>query len=250
VRRGVTAALVLVSLVVAGCGSGDPAGDPTQLRVLAAASLTESFTALEKTYEKAHPDVDVTLSFDSSAILVEQLSQGLDADVLATADEKSMDRAASTGVVTGRPRAFATNTLVIVTPRGNPARITGLDDLEHATFAVCVPAAPCGDATERLFALDHFTGRAATEEENVKGVLTKVASGEVDAGLVYVSDAASAGDEVEVVPAANASEVVNVDPIAVVKGSGNADAARGWIALVTGTQGQKVLAQHGFGPRP
>jgi molybdate transport system substrate-binding protein len=243
------APLVLASLVLAGCGSGD-ARDRTTLRVLAAASLTESFTALEKVYEKAHPDVDVTLSFDSSAILVEQLSQGLDADVLATADEKSMDQAVSAGVVTGKPRAFATNTLVIVTPRGNPAGITGIDDLKHVKYAVCVPAAPCGDATKRLFALDRFTGQAATEEENVKGVLTKVTSGEVDAGLVYVSDARSAGDEVEVVPAANASEVVNVDPIAAVKGTRNGAAARDWIALVTGRQGQKVLAQHGFGPRP
>jgi molybdate transport system substrate-binding protein len=241
--------IVLASLVLSACGSDDT-GDRTTLRVLAAASLTESFTALEKRYEETHPDVDVTLSFDSSAILVEQLSQGLDADVLATADEKSMDKAVSAGVVTGAPRAFATNTLVIVTPRGNPAGITGIDDLEHATFAVCVPAAPCGDATKRLFTLDRFTGKAATEEENVKGVLTKVTSGEVDAGLVYVSDAKSAGDEVEVVPAANASEVVNVDPIAAVKGTRNAATARDWIALVTGEQGQKVLAQHGFGPRP
>lgn len=247
-KRAAVAALVLaMSLVLAACGDS---GGRTKLRVLAAASLTESFTDLEKTYEKAHPDVEVTLSFDSSAILVEQLSRGLDADVLATADEKSMDQAVSAHVISGRPRAFATNTLVIVTPPGNPAGITGIDDLAGTKFAVCVPAAPCGDATKRLFALDRFTGRPATEEENVKGVLTKVTSGEVDAGLVYASDAKSAGDEVEVVPAANASEVVNVDPIAAVKGTRNGAAARDWIALVTGQQGQKVLAQHGFGPRP
>jgi molybdate transport system substrate-binding protein len=237
-----------ISLALAACGS-DP-GSRTKLRVLAAASLTDSFTELEKTYEKAHPDVDVIVSFDSSAILVEQLSQGLDADVLATADEKSMDRAGAAGVISGTPATFATNTLVIVTPRGNPARVANLEDLADATFAVCVPAAPCGDAARRLFALDHFAGRPTTEEENVKGVLTKVTSGEIDAGLVYASDARSAGDEVEVVPAANASEVVNVDPIAAVKGTENQAAARDWIALVTGRRGQKVLAEHGFGPRP
>jgi molybdate transport system substrate-binding protein len=241
---------LVAALVLADCGSGEPADEATTLRVLAAASLTEPFTALETSFEASHPDVDVRLSFDSSAILVEQLSQGLEADVLATADERSMDEAESAGVISGAPEAFATNTLVIATPAGNPARITGIGDLADATFAVCVPAAPCGDATQRLFALDRFTGKPATEEENVKGVLTKVTTGEVDAGLVYASDARAAGDEVEVVQAENASEVANVDPIAAVKGSKNADAAKDWIDLVTGPEGQEVLASHGFGPRP
>ena len=245
---GVLAAVA--TLTLAGCGSDDSSGERSTLRVLAASSLTESFTDLEKNYEKAHPDVDVTLSFDSSAILVEQLSQGLEADVLATADQKSMDKAVAADVVAGTPVPFATNTLVIVTPAGNPAGIKGIDDLAKATFAVCVPAAPCGDATKLLFALDQFTGKPATEEENVKGVLTKVTAGEVDAGLVYVSDAQAAGDKVEVVRAENASEVVNVDPIAAVKGSKNSEAAQDWIDLVIGAEGQKVLESHGFGPRP
>lgn len=248
----ITLAALLIALPLAGCTStntfADPA-EPTTLTVLAASSLTESFTALEKSFEKAHPDVDVKLSFDSSAILVEQLSQGLKADVLATADEKTMDKAEDAGVIDGTPQTFATNTLVIATPAGNPAKITGLDDLDDATFAVCVPAAPCGDATKRLFGLDKVSTKATTEEENVKGVLTKVITGEVDAGLVYASDAKAAGDKVEVVRAADASEVVNVDPIAGVKGSDNAAAAQDWIDLVTGTKGQKVLASFGFGPR-
>ncbi len=247
--RTIGTLLTLMAVTLAGCGS-DASTDDESLHVLAAASLTETFTELETTYEKAHPGVDVKLSFDSSAILVEQISQGLAADILATADEKSMDKAVSAGVISGEPQSFATNTLVIATPAGNPAKITGIDDLAKAKFAVCVPAAPCGDATKRLFALDKFTGKPATEEENVKGVLTKVTSGEVDAGLVYVSDAQATGDKVDVVQAENASEVVNVDPIAAVKGSKNAEAAKDWIDLVTGTEGQKVLEAHGFGPRP
>jgi molybdate transport system substrate-binding protein len=245
-------ALVSVALVVSACGSDEPDADAgsekSTLTVLAASSLTEAFTELEKTYEQANPNIDVKLSFDSSAILIEQLSQGLPADVLATADKKSMDKAVSADVISGEPKSFATNTLVIATPAGNPAGIKGIDDLADADFAVCVPAGPCGDATKRLFELDQFTGKAATEEENVKGVLTKVTAGEVDAGLVYVSDAKAAGDKVDVVQAENASEVVNVDPIATVKGSRNADAAKDWIALVTGPDGQKILESHGFGP--
>ena len=246
-RLGPPIALI-AALILSACGSNESADRSSTLRVMAAASLTEAFTELESTYEKAHPDVDVTLSFDSSAILVEQLSQGLAADVLATADEKTMDKAVSAGVISGEPQAFATNTLVIATPAGNPADITGIADLAETDFAVCVPAAPCGDATQRLFALDRFTGKPATEEENVKGVLTKVTAGEVDAGLVYASDAQAAGDKVDVVRAENASEVVNVDPIAVVKGSRNADDAKDWIALVTGPVGQKIVESHGFGP--
>ena len=241
---------LIAALVLADCGSGEPADEASMLTVLAAASLTEPFTVLEQAYEKAHPDVDVRISFDSSAILVEQLSQGLEADVLATADEASMAEAVSADVISGTPTPFATNMLVIATPAGNPARIKGLDDLADTTFAVCVPAAPCGDATQHLFALNRFTGTPATEEENVKGVLTKVTTGEVDAGLVYVSDARAAGAKVDVVEVENSSDVVNVDPIAAVKGSKNAEAARDWIDLVTGTHGQKVLESHGFGPRP
>jgi len=244
--------VVSVALVVSACGSdgsGTGAGsEKSMLTVLAASSLNEAFTELEKAYEEANPQVDVTLSFDSSAILVEQLSQGLAADVLATADQNSMDKAVSGGVISGEPVTFATNTLVIATPAGNPAGIKGISDLADVDFAVCVPAAPCGDATKRLFELDQFTGKPATEEENVKGVLTKVTSGEVDAGLVYVSDAQAAGDKVDVVQAENASEVVNVDPIATVKGSTNVDAAKDWIALVTGPDGQKLLESYGFGP--
>ncbi len=241
---------LVAALILADCGSGEPADVASTLRVLAAASLTEPFTELEKPFETSHPDVDVQLSFDSSAILVEQLSQGLSADVLATADEKSMGKAVAADVIAGTPQPFATNTLVIATPAGNPDRIQGLDDLADATFAVCVPAAPCGDATLRLFALDDVTAKPATEEENVKGVLTKVTTGEVDAGLVYASDAKSAGDTVDVVRAENASDVVNVHPIAAVKGGKNSGAADDWIDLVTGTEGQEVLASHGFGPRP
>ena len=241
---------LVAALILADCGSGEPADEASTLKVLAAASLTEPFTELETTFESSHPDVDVQISFDSSAILVEQLDQGLAADVLATADEKSMDEAVAADVITGTPQPFATNTLVIATPAGNPATIKGLDDLGGTTFAVCVPAAPCGDATRRLFALNDVTAKPATEEENVKGVLTKVTTGEVDAGLVYASDAKAAGDKVDVVQAENAAEVVNVDPIAAVKGGKNPDATRDWIDLVTGTEGQEVLESHGFGPRP
>src|SRR5699024_137974 len=132
-------------------------------------------------------------------ILVEQLTQGAGADVLATADTQTMDKAQRSGVLTSKPDVFATNTLSIVTPPDNPADISSLDDLADASFAVCVVEAPCGEATHRLFDRAGFTGTPVTEEQNVKSVLTKVTTGQVDAGVVYKTDAHAAGDNVTVI---------------------------------------------------
>ncbi|WP_262852085.1 molybdate ABC transporter substrate-binding protein [Mumia quercus] len=250
VRAAVAGSLAAVSLLAA-CGGaqGDDgsAGDRT-LTVLAAASLTEAFDELEEAFEREHDGVDVRLAYDSSAVLAEQVLQGVPADVLATADEATMRKVVEAKAADGDPAPFATNTLTIVTPPGNPGGVRGVQDLGRATFAVCVPAAPCGDAARRLLSLDGNRSKPTTEEQNVKGVLTKVTLGEVDAGLVYRSDAKAAGDAVETVEAANASEVVNVDPIVVLAESEAPALAREWVALVTGEQGQKVLARHGFGP--
>ncbi len=232
------------------CAESDSApteGKKSVVKIVAASSLTEAFTQLETAHEKSHPDVDIQLSFDSSAILVEQLAQGLKADVLATADEMTMARAQQEDLLKGQAESFATNTLTIVTPAGNPAKVEGLDNL--GMYAACVPAAPCGAATKELLKLNKVSSKPTTEEQNVKGVLTKVTLGEVDAGLVYVSDARAAKDKVEIVTTTNASEVVNVDPIALLKTTTDAKAAKAWIDLVTGPDGQKVLADLGFGPR-
>lgn len=239
--------MILLAALPACASSGEP--KPPMIRVLAAASLTESFTRFEAVYEEKYPDVDVELSFDSSAILVEQLRQGLAADILATADPTTMSRAQKYELLAGAPLQFATNTLTLITPPGNPAGVDGLADLAGKTLAVCVPAAPCGAATVQLFKLNGIEIDAATEEENVKGVLTKVTLGEVDAGLVYASDALAAGDKVETIHTTNASEVVNAYPIALLAGTGNPEAAQDWIDLVLSVEGQKILASFGFGPR-
>lgn len=140
--------------------------------------------------------------------------------------------------------------LALVTPPDNPADVRDLDDLESedVLVALCASAVPCGDASQRLFALAGVSVEATTEEENVKGVLTKVVEGEVDAGLVYASDAQAAGDDVIVVPVPNASEVVNVDPIAVLTDNENPKEAQEWVDLVLSDHGQGVLADLGFGP--
>jgi molybdate transport system substrate-binding protein len=244
--RVLTGLLGLVLTCVAGCG--DDGRD--ELRVLAASSLTEAFDRLEQTYESDHPDTDVVLSYDSSASLAAQVLEGVPADVLATADTQTMDTVVAAGLVAGEPVPFATNTLVLVTPPDNPARIGELSDLTRAgvLFAACVPAAPCGDAAGRLLDLVGVSVQAVTEEDNVKGVLTKVVEGEVDAGLVYASDAEAAGSEVAVVPVPEAAEIVNVDPIVVLQDSQRPAAAADWVDLVLSRRGQAVLNELGFGP--
>ncbi|KHL10749.1 molybdate transport system substrate-binding protein [Mumia flava] len=241
-------AAVLLLAATAACGPDADADSDTTLRVLAAASLTESFDELAGDFEAAHPNVDVQVSYDSSAVLAEQVVQGNTADVLATADETTMQSVVDAGETASDPLPFASNTLVIATPPDNPAGIADVDDLAGATFAVCVPDAPCGDAAARLLELDRITAAPATEEQNVKGVLTKVTLGEVDAGLVYASDAVAAGDAVHVVVPQRAGEIVNVDPIAVLAAGDQTGLAQEFVDLVLSGEGQAVLARHGFGP--
>jgi len=239
--------LAILALSLTACGSGQ---DRTELTVLAASSLTEAFDQLEVTYEEQHPDVDVVLSYDSSATLAAQVLEDAPVDVLATADLPTMQTVVDAGLVQEEPAVFATNTLVIVTPADNPAGIDGIEDLADpdVLLAVCAPTAPCGDATGRLFELNGVAATPVTEEDHVKGVLTKVTAGEVDAGLVYASDAQAAGDAVSVVDTARAAEVVNVDPIAVVAATEHPAQAQAWVDLVLSADGQQVLSDLGFGP--
>lgn len=243
----------IVALTAACGGDGDAGGGSgdSDLTVLAASSLTESFGELEKSFEAEH-DVDVEISYDSSSVLAEQVIQGAPADVLATADEQTMQRVVDADLTEKEPQTFAQNILTIVTPPDNPADITSMRDFESddVTFAVCVPEAPCGDAAEELMKLDDIDAEPATEEQNVKSVLTKVTHGEVDAGLVYVTDAQSAGDEVKTFDAKNASKVVNPYPIAITDDASDSDLAQEWVDLVLSKHGQQVLGSYGFEPAP
>lgn len=242
------AAVLMLAACSSSADSEQTDADQTVLRVLAAASLTEAFTELETIYEDANPGIDVQASYDSSAVLAQQVLEGAPADVLATADEATMARVTDEGL--GDPQPFATNTLTLVTPPDDPGDISDIDDLdsEQVSFAVCVPEAPCGQAAQQLLALDGVSAAPTTEQEDVKSVLTQVTSGQVDAGLVYVTDAQSAGDDVRTVDIDNASEVVNSYPITVVGDSSAPEAAQNWVELVTSAQGRRVLVSYGFGP--
>lgn len=227
-------------------GASGPAGTVT---VFAAASLKTAFTDLAAKFETANPGTAVTLSFAGSADLVTQISQGAPADVFAAADTRNMDKLKGEGLAEGEPQEFATNTLTIVVTPGNPAGIAGFSSLARSGVKVvaCASQVPCGAAVKSI---EQETGTElspVSEEPSVTDVLGKVTSGEADAGLVYVTDAQSAGAKVEEVRFPEAAKAVNTYPIAAVRGARNRPTAAAFVEFVLGAEGQAALAAAGFG---
>ncbi|MFC9787319.1 molybdate ABC transporter substrate-binding protein [Rhodococcus sp. NPDC127528] len=260
-KRTLGAALVAIAAtaLVAGCSTAttDDSGSATtsgatpvtgEITVFAAASLKSTFTELGKQFEQQHPGTHVKLNFAGSSDLVAQLTQGAPGDVFASADTANMTKATDAGLVAGTPVDFATNTLTIVTPPGNPAHIATFADLARpdAQVVVCAPQVPCGAATKKIETATGITLHPVSEESSVTDVLGKVTSGQADAGLVYVTDAAGAGDKVTTVAFPESAGAVNTYPIATLKASGNPAAAQEFVALVTGADGRKVLSAAGF----
>ncbi|WP_082634134.1 molybdate ABC transporter substrate-binding protein [Arthrobacter alpinus] len=219
------------------------------LSVFAAASLKKTFTDLATAFEAAHPKVKVSLSFDGSSTLVTQIIQGARADVFASADTKNMTKLSDAKMAAGEPLDFATNFLTLVVPPTNPANIASFADAAKAgtKLVICAPQVPCGAAALSDATNAGLTLAPVSEELNVTSVLGKVTSGEADAGLVYVTDAKSAGQAVTEVPLKLATPTVNKYPIVAVEGSKQQELAQAFIALVTAPQGQKVLQDAGFG---
>ena len=252
-RRPLVSALAL-GLLVAGLSacSDDPgssgSGD-AELTVLAAASLTETFTALADEFEATHPGVRVRLAFDSSATLAGQAVQGAPADVLATADAATMQDAVDGGVVPGGPTTFATNTMALVVPADNPAGITSFADLGRSgvDYVACVETAPCGAVGAALLRANAITADPASLETDVKAVLAKVISDEADAGLVYVTDATAAGDAVQALEVPQADTEVLDYPIGVLDQASDPDLAQDFVDLVLSSEGQRILGAAGFG---
>lgn len=221
------------------------------ITVLAAASLTDVFTAIAQQVEAEHPGTSVTLSFAASSELVAQVQAGAPADVLATANTQTMSSVVDAGLATG-PEVFAANQLQIAVPRGNPGDVDGLDDLAAGAspdrlVALCAAQVPCGKAADQAFAAAGLTSGADTLEQDVRAVLTKVALGEVDAGLVYRSDVVSAADDVEGVDFPEAAGTATQDPIVVLRDAKNPGLAAVFVEAVTGAAGQQLLADAGFG---
>lgn len=215
------------------------------LTVFAAASLQEVFVDIAEDFEAANDGVVVTLSFAGSSDLVSQMESGAPADVLASADQTQMDRAVDLGLVRGERALFASNTLALIAPASNPAGITSLSDAAVSSLVVCAPQVPCGAATEEMARLAGIELRPVSEENSVTDVLGKVTSGQADAGLVYVTDAIRAGDDVTILPLDEASTVVNTYPIAAVDAGD--ELAQQFVDVVMAESSQQKLRTRGFG---
>jgi len=246
--RRIAAVCALAVALVSGCGSGTEASAQS-LTVFAAASLRQSFTEIGSQFETDNPGVSVEFSFAGSSDLVTQLTQGANADVLASADTRNMDKAAQAGLLDGAPVTFASNTLTIAVAPGNPAHITSFRDLarEGLNVVVCAPQVPCGAATETIEKSTGVQLSPVSEESSVTDVLNKVSSGQADAGLVYVTDVAGSDGKVAAVDFPEAADAVNSYPLATLTDAQNADLAGRFVAFVTGEAGQRVLNAAGFG---
>jgi molybdate transport system substrate-binding protein len=247
-RLGLAAALAALS-IVAGCASGD-GGERREVLVSAAASLTDVFAAMEHAFEDAHPGTDVVLNFGASSMLREQILAGAPADVFASANETNMGIVVSAGAASGEPRIFATNTLTIAVPAGNPGDVRGLDAFGDASrlIGLCSTGVPCGDFGRDVLANAGVVPVVDTEEPNVRALLTKVEAGELDAGLVYLTDVVASGSTVEAITIRREDNVVARYPIAVLAEAPNPSGAEAFAAFVLSEDGRAILVDHGFGP--
>ncbi|WP_436787574.1 molybdate ABC transporter substrate-binding protein [Yinghuangia sp. YIM S10712] len=248
-----TAVAAALALVSAGCGGGDdePASGassgtrPSTITVLAAASLTGAFNEASEVYANNHKDQTVKFSFAGSQELAAQVRQGAPADVIATADTRTMDGLA--GEVTD-PQVFAKNKLTIIVAPGNPEGITSLADLSRGDLTVVLagPTVPVGRYARESLAKAGIEVRPKSEETDVKAIVTRVRMGEADAGIVYTTDASAAGDDVASVEIPEQFNVVASYPVAVIKDSGKQGPANAFARWLLTPEARQVLAKYGF----
>ncbi|HET7661239.1 MAG TPA: molybdate ABC transporter substrate-binding protein [Oryzihumus sp.] len=253
ILTGLTAGAVLV---LAACGSsGSTTATPAQgsssvggtVTVFAAASLKEAFTTLGAQFEKEHPGTHVVFSFGPSSGLAQQVTQGAPADVFASASTRNMDQVVRAGAATA-PKPFASNQMEIAVPPDNPAHVTGVKDLARTgvKVALCQAQVPCGTTAAKVFDKAGVTVTPVTQEVDVKSVLAKVSLGEVDAGVVYVTDVRAAGSKVTGIPIPADVNASTSYPIATLAKAPNPAGARAFTDLVLSAAGQQVLAADGF----
>jgi molybdate transport system substrate-binding protein len=265
-RRFALAAVALAATAVAGCSSSSssstasgsssspaPAASSSSaaqtgtITVFAASSLKESFTQLGQQFEAAHPGDTVKFSFGASSALATQINSGAPADVFASASPKNMDQVVTPGNASN-PQNFAKNTAEVAVPPSNPAKVTSVNGLakSSAKVALCQPQVPCGTVAAQVFKNVGITVKPVTLQPDVKSVLTQVETGNVDAGVVYVTDVKAAGSKVKGVPIPASENASTLYPIAALSHSQSPSIAQAFVAYVLSPEGEQVLKTAGF----
>ncbi|MCC6192217.1 MAG: molybdate ABC transporter substrate-binding protein [Anaerolineales bacterium] len=245
-------------------GTATAAPEPIELKVFAAASLTDAFNAIKIDFEALYPHVTVVYNFAASNALARQLVEHAPADVFASANNAQMNVAIEGGrIVTGAQQTFVRNRLVVIVPTGNPGGIEALQDLAKPGLLLVLAAAevPVGQYSldfldkaiqDPAFGADFkdaVLANVVSYEENVRSVLTKITLGEGDAGVVYTSDlTGEAAGQVERLDIPDALNTIASYPIAPIADSANPQMAQAFVEHILAPEGQAVLAEFGFIP--
>jgi molybdate transport system substrate-binding protein len=256
-RRSAIIAIGLLAAAVAGCSSSGSSSSSSSssgsssskgtITVFAAASLTGSFTTIGKQFEAAHPGDTVKFSFGPSSGLSTQITSGAPADVFASAAPANMDTVVKAGDASS-PQTFAENTAEVAVPPNNPGHVKSVNDLAKSSLkvALCQPQVPCGVVAADVFKNVGITVKPVTLQPDVKSVLTQVETGNVDAGMVYVTDVMAAGSKVKGIAIPASDNATTSYPIATISDSKEKSIAQAFVAYVLSPAGQKVLAAAGF----
>jgi molybdate transport system substrate-binding protein len=219
------------------------------LLVFAAASLADAMEDLAAEFETVDPGVEVDINVAGSSSLREQILAGAPADVFAAASPDVVKPLREAGEVSTRGVVFATNSLVVGVPSGNPGDVTGLESFTDGDLLLgaCAPGVPCGDLAAEAFGLAEIDPALDTEEPNVRALLSKIRSGDLDAGLVYVTDVEGSDGEVESLALPEGAAASNPYPAVVLDRADDADAAEAFVDFLLSEAAQRILAEHGFG---
>jgi len=235
---------------------GEDSAQSRDVVVFAAASLKETFEAMAKSFEAAHPGSHVVLQLAGSQELRTQIENGAKADVFASADTRHMSALQDAGLV-GKPELFARNEPVVITPSANPAGLQRFEDLPRAKkLIVGVDEVPIGRYTKQVIEkagkdlgaafVKDVEANVVSRELNVRQILAKVTLGEGDAGFVYRTDAATVRDKTRVIDIPQRWNVVAEYPIAVTSHPPDPELAKAWVEMVSSPGGQKILSAAGF----
>lgn len=244
--RARTVAAIGFVLLATGCSSGTSVPSAPTITVAAAASLTDVFAAIGEDFT-AETGIAVRLTFAGSSTIAEQIRGGAPIDVFASAGISSMAPLIEEQLI-DEVVGFATNTLTIAVPPGNPGNVRTLADLSNVGVVVCQEQVPCGVATSELLRINSLVISPVSLEPDARSVLTKIETDEADAGIVYVTDVAGSSGAVVGVEIPASANVSTTYQAGVTTEAAAADAAATFVAFLQKDRAQQLLADAGFTP--